>query len=60
MAEKKKEVIIRASKQETFDILKAAAPGIFGAKVYADVNRFEEDPTDASNLWIVFNEESDS
>jgi hypothetical protein len=59
MADRKKEVKIRATKQETFDVLKAAAPSLFGTKVFADVTFFGEDPEDASKLILEFTEETD-
>jgi hypothetical protein len=59
MADKKKTVKIRATKQEVFDVLKTAVPALFGSKVFADVEFFSEDPGDQSNLILEFNEEAD-
>ena len=59
MAEKKKEVRIRETKEVVFGILKAAAPALFGTKVWADVAQFNAQTSggDGSYLEIVFNEE---
>lgn len=58
MADKKQSVKIRASKEEIFDVLKAAAPGLFGNYTITDVIFFSEDPEDNSKILIEFNEES--
>ena len=54
--EKKTVTIIRESKEVIFNILKNAAPSIFGTKTYADVLFFGQDD-DSSKLKIIFNEE---
>jgi len=57
MAETKNQKKIRATKQETFDTLKMAAPTLFGDKTYQDVAYFSDDTEDKSKILIVFNEE---
>lgn len=50
--------MIRLSKQELFDDLKAANPTEFGTKVYADVETMIEDPLDNSYFEIKFKKEA--
>ena len=47
--------VIRVSKQELFDDMKSANPTEFGSKVFADVEAFEEDPSDNSYVCWKFN-----
>jgi len=56
MAEAKNVLRLRETKEQVFDMLKAAAPGLFGAKVFADVDFFGADPQDTSDLLIQFKE----
>lgn len=57
MAQKKKTLKIRETKEVVFDILKAAAPTLFLDKEYTDVENFGE-AEDNSYLEIEFKEEA--
>jgi len=60
MAEKKKQVYIEGTTQQIFDILKSAAPGLFGSKTLVDVQTFQgSDPSDTNQVALTFNVESD-
>ena len=63
MASRKKTVIFRATKQEVFDLLEAAAPaGFFGSKAgssYPTQFDIREDPNDPTKLEIMFTEENE-
>jgi len=56
--EKKTVTIIRESKEVIFNVLKNAAPSVFGTKTYADVESFGDDPEDTSKFIIIFKEET--
>jgi len=58
MAENREQHIIRGSWQEVFTVLKAAQPGPFEAKTFADVKFIGPDPADSSFMLILFNEET--
>jgi len=60
MADKLKEVRIRATKAEVLVALAAAAPALFAGYTLQDVSYFGEDPEDSSKILIVFNEEADT
>ena len=56
MANKVEQIKIRATKEDTFNVLKAAVPSIFGTKVWANVESFRTDENDQSKFTIIFNE----
>lgn len=57
MATKTTQTIIRASKEDVFNILKAQAPGLFGGKTWTDVEYFGEKFTDPTFFELLFKEE---
>ena len=63
MASKKKQVILRATKEELFDVLKAALPSAFGTKVWTDVEYFgvnkNHPPLLQDEFILIFKEEPD-
>ncbi len=56
MVESKNQKILRATKPDVFNVLKSVAPGLFGDKVYSDVDFLGEDE-DISKIIIRFKEE---
>lgn len=59
MADKKKQVKIRETKESVFNALKNLAPSLFGSKVWADVAFFGDDPQDTSKFIVIFDEETE-
>ena len=58
MADKNKVEKLREDWSVIFNILKTAAPALFGTKIYTDVEYIGQDPDDpASKLIIQFKEE---
>ena len=60
MVTKQKQIMIRAPKEDVFNVLKNLSPALFGDKVWADVESFGRDPDDDSYFKLIFKEEDDS
>lgn len=58
MAEVREQHIIRATKEETFNVLKSAAASLFNSKTWEDVEFFGDDPQDSSKFILRFAEEA--
>jgi len=59
--DKQKEVVVSAPHEDVFNVLKAAAPGVFGSKVWTDVqsNGLRTCDGDSSKTCIYFKLEAD-
>jgi len=58
MVQKTNQIKLREVKESVFNVLKGLAPGLFGTKIWTDVESFGDDPEDTSKFIIIFKEET--